>query len=207
MTRPTTVVFDLGMVLIGWSPEAFYDRVIGPGTRARLFAEVDLYAMNLRIDKGDGFHRAVAECAAAHPAWSAEIMLWHDRWPEMLTGPIAGTVALQRVLRARGVPLLALTNFGRETLDIAQPLYPFLRDFDTMYVSGELHLLKPDPAIYRAVESGSGLAPQDLFFIDDKAENCAAAAARGWQVHHFTGPENLGPALVAQGLLAKDDLP
>ncbi len=198
---PQVVVFDLGMVLIGWSPEAFYDRVIGAPARARLFAEVDLYRMNLRIDNGDGFRTAVADCAAAHPDWADQIMLWHDRWPEMLTGPLDGSVALLRRLRAAGVPVLALTNFGRETLDIAQGMFDFLSEFDAMYVSGELRLLKPDPAIYAALEQGSGYAPGQLFFADDKAENCAAAAARGWHAHHFTGPAGLERALIAQGLL------
>lgn len=199
--KPEVVVFDLGMVLIGWSPEAFYDRVIGQSARLRLFAEVDLYAMNLRIDNGDGFHAVVADCAAAHPEWATQIMLWHDRWPEMLTGPIAGSVALLRRLRAAGVPTLALTNFGRETLDIAQGMFDFLAEFDAMYVSGELRLLKPDAAIYAALEQGSGHAPGQLFFTDDRPENCDAATARGWHAHRFTGPEGLERALIAQALL------
>jgi 2-haloacid dehalogenase len=42
MARIEAVVFDIGNVLVHWDPDGFYDRVIGPERRARLFAEVDL---------------------------------------------------------------------------------------------------------------------------------------------------------------------
>ena len=52
MGPPAAVVFDIGNVLVGWDPEATFDRAIGPQARARLFAEVDLAAMNLEVDRG-----------------------------------------------------------------------------------------------------------------------------------------------------------
>src|SRR5690606_694867 len=95
---PSVMVFDLGRVLIDWQPEAFFDRVIGPEARQRLFAEVDLYGMNLRIDQGEGLDRPIEELAAAHPDWAPTIRLWRDRWIEMLADPIEGSVALMRRL-------------------------------------------------------------------------------------------------------------
>lgn len=204
--KPTVMVFDIGRVLISWDPEGFYDRVIGPARRAALFAAVDLHAMNLNIDLGRGFHRVVADCAAAHPDWAPEIMLWHDRWSDMVPGAIDGSVRVMRALRARGVPVLALTNFGRETLSMARARFDFLNDFDAMFVSGDLGLIKPDPAIYAAVEA-AGHAAESLFFADDMPANCAAAAARGWHVHRFEGAPGLSRALVAQGLLTEETLP
>lgn len=42
--------------------------------------------------------------------------------------------------------------------------------------------------MYDAVEELAGLKGPDLVFIDDRADNVAAAAARGWRaVHHHTG--------------------
>lgn len=200
--KPAVMVFDIGRVLIGWDPEGFYDRAIGPARRAALFKAVDLHGMNLNIDLGIGFRDVVADCAAHHPDWAAEIMLWHDRWSDMVPGPIAGSVALLRRLKAAGVPLLALTNFGRETLSIAQARFDFLNAFDRMFVSAELGLIKPDPAIYAAVET-AGYAPDTLFFADDMPANVAAAAARGWHTHRFETPEGLAAALLAHGLLDK----
>lgn len=205
--KPDVMVFDIGRVLIGWDPEGFFDHQIGRTARERLFAEVDLHGMNLRIDEGHGFAAPVAELAARHPRWAAEIRLWHDRWSDMVPGPIPRSVALMRALKRRGVPVLALTNFGRETLVIAQARFEFLNEFDQMFVSAELGLLKPDPAIYAALETGSGYAPEQLFFTDDRPENCAAAAARGWHTHLFEEPEGLEAALLAHGLLTEESLP
>ena len=46
----------------------------------------------------------------------------------------------------------------------------------------------------------------ELFsFTDDRADNIAAAAARGWQTHHFTGPQGWADRLVAAGLLTREE--
>lgn len=199
------VVFDIGNVLVEWRPEAFYDAQIGPERRSRLFAEVPLTAMNESVDLGRPLGEAVADLAARHPEWAAEIGYWDSRWLEMLAPVIPGSVAALRALKAKGVPVFALTNFGNETLARADAVYPFLRGFDARFVSGELRLMKPDPAIYAAVEAGTGLAPDRLLFADDKAENVAAAAARGWRTHLFQGAAGWADRLLAEGLLTEEE--
>ena len=59
--------------------------------------------------------------------------------------------------------------------------------------------------IYEAVEREVGLPPAALLFTDDREENVAAAAARGWATHLFRGPEGLARRLVAEGLLSEDE--
>lgn len=199
------VVFDIGNVLVEWRPEAFYDAQIGPERRSRLFAEVPLTAMNESVDLGRPLGEAVADLAARHPEWAAEIGYWDSRWLEMFAPVIPGSVAALRALKAKGVPVFALTNFGNETLARADAVYPFLRGFDARFVSGELRLMKPDPAIYAAVEAGTGLAPDRLLFADDKAENVAAAAARGWRTHLFQGAAGWADRLLAEGLLTEEE--
>lgn len=197
------VVFDIGNVLVGWHPEEFYDRVIGPDRRQKLFAEVDLYAMNEAVDAGAPLQATVYARAERHPEWGAEIRLWHDRWAEMLAPRIEGSIALLRALRRAGVPVFALTNFGRDTFEIARGPLEFLNEFDREYVSGRLGMMKPDPRIYAVVEADCGIAPESLLFADDRADNTAAAAARGWQVHHFTSWEGWAMRLVSAGLIGK----
>ena len=175
MSTIKAVVFDIGNVLLGWQPEAYYDSRIGAARRKRLFADVDLHAMNLRVDRGAPFRDSVRGLAAQHPDWADEIMLWHDGWSQMLTPVIAENVALLRGLRAQGLPVLALSNFGRETFDIACATHDFLNEFDQRYISGHLGVVKPEAEIYAILERESGIAPAHLFFIDDKPENIAAA--------------------------------
>lgn len=199
------VVFDIGNVLLSWQPEAFYDRMIGPMARMRLFAEADLEGMNLSIDAGAPFRATVQATADAHPAWAEQILWWHDRWGELAMPVIDHAVRLQRALRRRGVPVFALTNFGDDSFSHAQRLYPFLTEFDRLYVSGRLGVVKPDPAIYAVVEGDCGLPPEQLLFTDDRPANIAAAVARGWQGHLFEGPAGLADRLVAEGLLEWKD--
>lgn len=199
------VVFDIGNVLVGWQPEDFYDRAIGLERRRQLFAEVDLYSMNAAVDAGAPLRATVHACAAQHPQWAAEIQLWHDRWSDMLHPRIEGSIALLRALRRSGVPVFALTNFGQDTFEMARGSVDFLNEFDREYVSGRLGVMKPDPQIYALVEADCGVAPGGLLFADDKAENIAAAAARGWQVHHFTTWEGWAAQLVAAGLLGRTE--
>lgn len=200
---PEAVVFDIGNVLLEWQPERFYDREIGAERRARLFAEVDLLGMNEGVDLGDPFAESVEALARAHPDWGPEIRMWRDRWFEIAHPPIDGSIRLLRALRARGVPVLALTNFGRETFDAAVERLPFLAEFDRAWVSGRMGVMKPDPAIYAALEADSGVEPGRLIFTDDRADNIAAAAARGWQTHLFDGWEGWAARLVDAGLLDK----
>jgi len=202
---PEAVVLDIGNVLIEWNPERFYDARIGPARREALFAEVDLAGMNLAIDAGARFRETIYALAGQHPAWAAEIRLWHDNWIDMASPPIAASVALLRALRARGVPVFALSNFGIHSFAVAQSEYDFLNEFDQLYVSGQLGVIKPDPRIYEIVEARCGVAPGRLLFTDDRAENIAVAQTRGWQVHHFTGPRGWAQALVGTGLLTKGE--
>lgn len=195
------VVWDVGNVLVEWNPERFYDARVGEARRRAMFAAVDLHGMNDRVDRGGVWADEVAATAKAYPDWAEEIGHWHDAWIEMASPAIPGSVRLLRALRARGVPCFALTNFGRETFAHALPHYPFLADFDRAFVSGHLGMAKPDAAIYEAVERGTGLRPGALLFVDDRADNIAAAEARGWRTHRFENPEGLAARLVAEGLL------
>ena len=200
-SSPDIVVFDIGNVLVDWDPPRHYDRTIGPERRRRLFAEVDLGAMNRRVDLGHDLAETVAATAARHPRWAREISDWHHRWLELIGPEFPGSAALLRALRRRGRPVWALSNFGDATFELARRHFPVMREFDGEIVSGRLGIVKPDPAIYAALEAATGATGSRIFFTDDRAENVAAAAARGWTVHHFTGPEGLAVALVGEGLL------
>lgn len=54
---------------------------------------------------------------------------------------------------------------------------------DRVFISSELRLSKPDPAIFPAVTEQLGIAPEEIAFIDDRVDSVEAAAAFGWQSH------------------------
>lgn len=204
LPRPEAVIFDIGNVLIEWQPEARFDRFIGPARRAALFASVDLHAMADAIDRGAGFRESVAATAAANPDFADDILIWHDRWSELAGPAIDHSVRLLRALRRAGVPVFALTNYGDDSFSESAKVHPFYNEFDRHFISARLGATKPDARIYEIVETESGIAPERLLFTDDKAENIAAAEARGWQGHVFDGPEGWAARLVAARLLTED---
>ena len=203
--QPQAVVFDIGNVLTCWTPEAFYDRVIGEARRRELFAEVDLHGMNLAVDAGALFRETIYEWAGANPKWAVEIRWWYDRWIELASPRIEGSIVLLRALRAKGVPVFALTNFGKDSFVEALPRLDFLSEFDRKYVSGEMGVIKPDPLIYQMVEQDCGLTGAQLLFTDDRADNITAAARRGWRTHQFESWQGWARRLVAEGLLTEQE--
>jgi len=203
--RPRAVIFDIGNVLIEWRPERYFDAMIGPAARRAMFAEIDIHAMMMRIDRGEVFADVVEETAARHPRWREQVLWFHVKWTQIAQPGIPASVRFLRALPSRGVPVFALSNFGRENFPLSEEQFPFLAEFDRRYISGEMRMAKPDPAIYAAVEADCGLDPAALFFTDDRADNIAAAAERGWQTHRFDAPSGLAQALVAKGLLTREE--
>ncbi|MEO1000540.1 MAG: HAD-IA family hydrolase [Pseudomonadota bacterium] len=197
--RAEAVVFDIGNVLIEWDPAKVYGPLL-PDPEA-FFARTGLHEMNLAVDRGRPMGEAVAERATAHPADADLIALWESRWAEMARPAIPGSVALLEALRGRGVPVYALSNFGAETFEVARGMYPFLDLFDGRVISAHHRTIKPEARIYEILEEMAGRRGGGLFFTDDRADNIAAAAARGWQTHLFDGPEGLAAALRNAGLL------
>ena len=142
----------------------------------------------------------MAELSARHPDHAEMIAAYRDRWPEMLGGPITGTVAILEELAAAGTPLYALTNWSAHTWPHGRDASPFLRHFRGILVSGEERLIKPDPAIFYRLSERFGLTVTDLVFIDDNMKNAEAAAALGIHAIHFESPARLREELGALGL-------
>lgn len=61
--------------------------------------------------------------------------------------------------------------------------------FDSMVISAEVNLMKPDPAIYSLAARQLGVAPQAAIFIDDLAENIEGAKRFGMQGIQFVSRE------------------
>ncbi|MBA2771303.1 MAG: HAD-IA family hydrolase, partial [Sphingomonas sp.] len=68
-------------------------------------------------------------------------------------------------------------------------------------VSGEVKLLKPDPAIFELSLRRFRLEPRGALFVDDRLINVEAAASMGVQAHLFTGADSLSAELSSAGLL------
>jgi glucose-1-phosphatase len=63
--------------------------------------------------------------------------------------------------------------------------YEFLKYFDKLILSHEVHSVKPEEKIYRAVEEASGFSSEEHFYIDDIQEYVDAAIKLGWDAVQF----------------------
>lgn len=197
-----TVLFDLGGVLVDWNPRHLYRQVFADETAMEQFlATVCTQAWNEEQDAGRPFHDAVELLIARHPQHAAAIRAYDLRWDEMLQGAIAESVAILGELRARGVPLFALTNWSAEKFPLARARFAFLGWFDGILVSGEEKLKKPDPRIFQLAIQRFGLDPARTLYVDDAAKNIAAAARLRFKTHRFVEADGLRKRLVTGGLL------
>jgi 2-haloacid dehalogenase len=198
-----TVVFDLGGVLIDWDPRYLYRRLFDDeAAMERFLSEICTPLWNHQQDAGRSWHEAVAMLSAQHPQHAELIGAFHTRWPEMLGGPIAPSVAVLDELRGRGLRLYALTNWSRETFPVARERYDFLRWFDGIVVSGEEGLAKPDPVIFQRTIERFSLVPRQTIYIDDASRNVAAAFQAGMHGLQFRDAETLRAELCRLGVLA-----
>jgi 2-haloacid dehalogenase len=181
-------VFDIGNVLVRWDPMPLYRKLVPDETeRSALFDRIGFDAMNHRGDRDGSLQAEVEALAKAHPADARRIMAWWERWPEMLGPAIPETAATLQAAKARGLHVAALSNFAADTWEIAQPLFPVLQQFETAVISGHEGHAKPEGRIYEIVEERLGLAGSQIWFIDDRPGNVAAARHRGWQAVLFQG--------------------
>ncbi len=197
-----TVVFDVGGVLLGWDPRALYRKLI-PGEIAMeaFLSEVCTPAWNLEQDRGRSWDEGIAELLYLFPEQADLIKAYRDRWSEMLTGPIGGTIRLLARLDEAGVPCYALTNFSGEMFPGVRARHGFFARFKGIVVSGDEGVVKPEPAIYRHLTDRYGLDPRGILLIDDVEANLEGARHQGWQTHLFRSPELLEAELLGRGLL------
>ncbi len=200
----TTVVFDIGNVLIEWNPEYLYRQLIPDASERSLFLEtVCTMDWNLQQDLGRPWTEAVADLSGRHPEKADLIAAYSDRWHDMVPGEVAGTPAILAELKESGVPLYAITNFSVEKFGEAQTRFPFLKtSFLDIVVSGEERLIKPDRRIYEILFERNGLDAGTCLFIDDSEKNVEAAREAGMAAHHFSSAEALRKDLAGLGLLA-----
>ncbi len=89
--------------------------------------------------------------------------------------------------RTAGGRTALLSNCGPEVMGRVRAERDFSRTFDAAVVSWEVGCMKPDPAIYRLTLQRLGVTAGAALFVDDRAENVAAAEAVGLRGFQFTG--------------------
>ncbi|MET1413643.1 HAD family phosphatase [Roseibium sp. HPY-6] len=199
----TTVVFDIGNVLIEWNPEILYRQLIPDPRERKMFLDTVCTAdWNLQQDLGRSWKEGIEALTGQFPDKADLIAAYSERWHDMVPGEVPGTRQLLSELASKGIPLYAVTNFSAEKFVEAQDRFPFLKtSFRDTVVSAHERLIKPDPKIYEVLFKRNDLKPQDCLFIDDSKANVEAARSVGMSAHHFRSAAGLEEDLKGLKLL------
>jgi putative hydrolase of the HAD superfamily len=126
--------------------------------------------------------------ARVHELWAADFRSWLSINP--------ATIEVISDLKAGGTRLALLSNAGQDFASYMR--HGALSDyFEAFFVSGELGLIKPDPAIYTHALSELGVAARDAVFIDNREENVRGAEVLGITGHVFTSAAELRSLLTS----------
>jgi 2-haloacid dehalogenase/putative hydrolase of the HAD superfamily len=196
------VLWDVGNVVVRWDPRTLYSKIFPePAACDRFLSHVCTMQWHIAHDLGVTFEDNRRPLLERFPEHAEAIHAWETRWWEMFSGVFAETEAVIEDLHARGVPQFGLSNMSHEVLDGITAMSPAFKRWGGIVISAETAIMKPDPRIYRQACERFGFAPEEFLFVDDSALNIEGARALGFDVHHFTDPAALRPALEARGLL------
>jgi glucose-1-phosphatase len=111
-------------------------------------------------------------------------------------------VAIVGRLRASGYRLGVLSNTNRGHWRHVTGRYEFLTTlFHVHAISFHFGVMKPDAKIYREAAALAGVAPKEIFFMDDRAENVAGAKEAGFDAVLFSTPAALVAELFRRGIV------
>ncbi len=202
------LVFDFGGVLLHWQPHEIVARVLPDlaPTRAaadRLVADIfQAYGGDWgEFDRGTlGPAPLVDRIARRTGLSAAQARAVIDAVPRALV-PIEASVRLLERLHQRGAALFFLSNMPAPYARHLEAAHGFVGLFRRGVFSGDVQLIKPEPAIFAHAAEAFDVVPAQTLFIDDLAPNVDAARGAGWQALRFQSAAQCEVELVARGLL------
>jgi HAD superfamily hydrolase (TIGR01509 family) len=198
---PSAVVFDLGKVLLDFD---FGIAAAKMARKSKLTAEEVMQTLNQspllhRYECGHMTREefAVEVCAAC--SFSGTLDEYYDLFSDIFT-EIRPMTALHATLRAHKITSCVFSNTNDLAIGHIRRRFPFFANFDHYILSYEQGVMKPDAAIYAAVERALGLAGEAIVYLDDRAENVEGGLVRGWRGILHEKPEQTISALAQMGL-------
>lgn len=194
------ILFDLGNVLLPFD-HMRAARALAP--HARLSPEslyqsfFDSPVQHLHDEgkiSGREFYEQVRTAYGLAIEFEAFARLWNDIFWEN-----AEMAALVARLKSR-YRLVGISNTNQLHFDYARERYSVVRDVETWVLSHEVGARKPDPAIYRRAIAAAGVAPDAIFYVDDRLDLIEAGRALGLRGEPFINAQRLKTDLARLGV-------
>lgn len=181
-----TLIFDLGGVLINYDLEADTRALASVGLPE--YAEWNHYPEMQRIcnDYLNGLLPEDEFCSRLRPYCRPDVTdadICHSMMAVMADLPASRLEALCQ-LRRQGYRLILLSNINprcwRYSLEqFRKAGYEVADCFDEVFLTFQLGMAKPDPAVFEAVLQRTGTLPHEALFLDDTRQNVEAARRLG----------------------------
>jgi glucose-1-phosphatase len=199
--RIKTVFFDLGKVLLSFNHGNLVERLLsksdaGPETATGLFAFLfdatdglcNLYDEGL-ISSRD-FYNKINASFPLNASYDEFAELWND----IFTENREVSALMEKVREKR--PVYLLSNVNELHWEFCRERFAVLGRMDGWVLSYEVKFKKPKAPIYLAALEKAGAGPGESIFIDDLAENTAAAEEMGIKGITFMGAADLRERLL-----------
>ncbi|MDR3458763.1 MAG: HAD family phosphatase [Verrucomicrobiae bacterium] len=196
MTASPVFIFDLGKVLVDFDYSIAARKIAARSDKSPQDLHAFLGASPLLVDYESGrltrqaFYEAI--CEAIH--FRGDLAEFGGYFADIFS-EMPGTIALHAELRQRGFKTYIFSNTNDLAIEHVRRNFPFFANFDGYIYSYEVGAMKPETAIYEAMEKMCGRRGADLIYIDDRSENITAGAARGWRIILHESSEKTRKAL------------
>ena len=199
--KPEVVVFDLGKVLVDfdYSVVARRLRARSPHSLAEVAVRLDQSPLLAEYETGRISTAEFFTHVQQRTGYQGTLDDFAVEFGDIFV-PIDGMIAWHGRLRARGVPTFIFSNTNELAVRHIRAAFPFFRGFDAYVYSHEVGAMKPEAKIYEVVEAVTGRRGAAILYIDDRPENVAAGAARGWRVIQHASPAATIRSAAEQGI-------
>ena len=196
MKPPKIVVFDLGKVLVDFDYRIAVSRIMARSALPTDGIRAFLLQSNAIIDYESGRLTREEFFGQARKAtgFRGSMEEFSEFFADIFTA-IPPMIELHAELRRRGVPTYIFSNTNDLAVEHIRRNFPFFRNFDGYIFSYEVGAMKPDAKIYEALEKLAGRRGAEILYLDDRPENVAAGAARGWRTILHETPEKTRAAM------------
>jgi glucose-1-phosphatase len=195
------VVFDLGKVLVDFDYSIGARRIAArcqtPLAEIKVLIEQSQFIID--YETGRLTRREFYDRVRQTTGFGGSLEEFGEFFADIFTEMPAMT-ALQAELRRRGFATYIFSNTNDLAIEHVRRSFPFFANFDGYIFSYEVGTMKPDPLIYEALEKLSGRRGADIVYLDDRPENVAGGAARGWRAILHETPEKTRAAMQEAGL-------
>jgi glucose-1-phosphatase len=196
MKPENIVVFDLGKVLLDFDYSIALPRLATHSTLPADDIRKFFFHSPVLLDYESGqlTRQEFFELTRQAIGFQGTIETFGGFFADIFT-EIPPMIELHAELRRRGVPTYIFSNTNDLAIEHVRRNFPFFANFDGYIYSYEVKAMKPDRKIYEALEKLASRHGADLVYLDDRPENVAGGAARGWRTILHETPEKTRAAM------------